>query len=53
MIEQNKFTYPHLEKALEKQTETVGSQGENQIKAIEKHGQQLVESNVLIKKIQF
>ena len=45
MIEQAKFTYSPLGKALENQTKTIQSQGENQIKAIEKHGKQLVKCN--------
>ena len=36
VIEQVKFTYSPLEKALEKQTETIEDQGEKQIKATQK-----------------
>ena len=50
MIEQAKFTYSPLGKALEKQTKTIKGQDEKQIKAIEDHGKQLVESNDLFKK---
>ena len=49
MIEQAKFTYSPLGKALEKQTKTIESQGENQIKAIEKHRKQLAKSNKFVK----
>ena len=37
VIEQSKFTYSPLRKALEKQTNTTVVQSENQIKAIEDH----------------
>ena len=37
VIEQSKFTYSPLRKALEKQTKTTVVQSENQIKAIEDH----------------
>ena len=50
VIEQAKFTYSPLEKALEKQTKTIEDQVEKQIKTIEEHGKQLVESNTLVKK---
>ena len=50
VIEQAKFTYCLLGKALKKQTKTIEDQGKNQIKAIEDHGKELVESNKLIKK---
>ena len=47
MIEQAKFTcFP-----LRKQTKAIEDQVEKQIKAIEEHGKQLVESNALVKKI--
>ena len=42
MIEQTKFTYSPLVKDLEKQTKTIEDQGEKQIKALEKHGKQLI-----------
>ena len=41
-IEQAKFTYYPLGKAFEKLTKTIEDQGEKQIKALEKHGKQLV-----------
>ena len=47
MIEQAKFTYYPLGKALEKQIKTIRCQGKKQIKAIEDHGKQLGESNEL------
>ena len=50
VIEQAKSTYSPLGKDLEKQTETIEDQGKIQIKAIENHTKQLVESNELIKK---
>ena len=49
VIEQAKFTYFSLEKALENQTKTIEDQDKKQIKAIEDHRKQLVESNELIK----
>ena len=39
IIEQAKFTYSPLEKALEKQIKTIEDQGEKQIKAIQDQGQ--------------
>ena len=45
IIEQDKFTYSPLGKALEKQTKTSESQGEKQIKEIEDHEKQLVQSS--------
>ena len=45
VVEQAKFTYSPLGKALEKQTRTIAGQHKKQIKAIEDHGKQLVESN--------
>ena len=51
MIEQAKFTYYPLGKALQKQTKTIEGQEKNQIKAIENHGKELVESNALVKKM--
>ena len=50
MIEQTKFTYSPLEKALEKETKTIEDQGKKQIKAIEEHGKQLVKSNAFAEK---
>ena len=44
-IEQAKFTYSPLGKALEKQPKTIEDEGNKQIKAIEDQGKQLVESN--------
>ena len=49
-IEQTKFTYSPLGKALEKQRKTIEDQYKKQIKTIEDYGKQLVESNKLIKK---
>ena len=51
VIEQAKFTYSALGKALEKQTKTIEDQGgEKQIKALEEHRKKpLVEFNKLIK----
>ena len=50
VIEQAKFTYSPLGKALEKQTKTTEDQGKKQIKAIEEHGKQLVKSNAFSEK---
>ena len=50
MTEQAKFTYSPLGKALEKQTKMIEDQGKKQIKAVEVHLKQLVESNKVIKK---
>ena len=50
IIEQTKFTYSLLVKIFEKQIE---SQGKKQIKAIEEHGKQPVESNTFIKKFDY
>ena len=50
ITEQAKFAYYPLGKAFEKQTKTIADQGEKQIKVIEEHGQQLVESNEVVKK---
>ena len=50
VIEQAKFAYSPLGKAFEKQTKTIEDQGKVQIKAAEKHGKQLVESNEFVKK---
>ena len=48
MIEQAKFTYYPLGKALEKETKMIENQGEKQIKIIEEHVKKLVKSNDLI-----
>ena len=45
VIVQAKFSYFPLGKALEKQTKTIQDQFKKQIKAIEDHRKQLVESN--------
>ena len=45
MIEQTKFTYLLLGKALEKQTKAIENPGEKQIKAFAKHGKQLIMSS--------
>ena len=50
MIEQAKFAYSSLGKGFGKQTKTTESQGKNQIKAIEDHGKQLIESDDIIRK---
>ena len=50
MIEQGKFTYSSLEKALEKQIKSILDQEKKQIKALEERGKQLVKSNKLIEK---
>ena len=50
VIEQVKFANSPLGKAVEKQTKTIEDQRTKQIKAIEDHGEQLVESKELIKK---
>ena len=50
MIEQAKFAYSSLGKGFGKQTKTIESQGKNQIKAIEDHGKQLIESDDIIRK---
>ena len=42
VIEQAKFIYFPLEKALEKQTKTIEEQSRKQIKAIEDHRKELV-----------
>ena len=51
MMEQAKFSYSPLRKALEKKTKTFEDQSKIQITAIEDHGKQLVEFNALIKKV--
>ena len=45
LIEQAKFTYSSLGKAVEKQVETIKDQGEKPIKAFEDYGKQLVKSS--------
>ena len=50
MIEQAKFSYFPLKKALEKQRKTIEDQGEKQIKGTEDLGKQVVESICIIKK---
>ena len=52
LIQPAKFTiyYSHLAISFEKQIKTIEDQVRKQIKAIEKHGKQLVEFNALIKK---
>ena len=49
MIEQAKFAYSPLGKALEKQMKTIEYQEEKQIEVLEEQRKQLVESNELIK----
>ena len=48
VIEQAKFTYYPLGKALEKETRMIENQGEKQMKIIEEHVKKLVKSNDLI-----
>ena len=50
IIEQAKFAYSPLGKHFKKQTKTIEDQEEKQIKALEYHGKQLIESNELVKK---
>ena len=45
IIEQAKFTYSPLGKAFEKQVKIIEDQVQKQIKALEEHGKQLIESN--------
>ena len=45
MIEQAKFTYSPLGKALEKKPKIIEAQREKKKRALEEHGKQLVESN--------
>ena len=49
-MEEAKFTYSPLGKALEKEIKTIEDQGEKQIKAIEEHEMQLLKSNALTEK---
>ena len=46
MIEQANFIYSPSGKALEKQAKTIEDQEEKQIKALEKHGKELIMSCV-------
>ena len=48
IIEQAKFTYSPLGKALKNQTQTIEDYNEKQIKTLEEHGKQLVKSNAPI-----
>ena len=50
VIEQAKFTYDPLEKALQKQTKAIEDQGNKQIKAIEDHGKQWLNLMRLLKR---
>ena len=45
VIEEAKFTYSPLDKAFEKQIETIEDQWEKQINTLEEHGKQLVKSS--------
>ena len=45
VIEQANFTHSSSEKALEKQVKTIEDQEEKQIKALEKHGKELIMSS--------
>ena len=45
MVEEIKFKYGPLGKALEKQAKAIEYQGGKQVKAIEEHSKQLVKSN--------
>ena len=45
MIEQAKFLYSPLGKAFKKQTKMTEDQEENQIKALEKYGKQVIKSS--------
>ena len=53
IIELNKFAYSPLWKAYEKQVKTTKNIGGKQIKTIEEHGIELVESNALIQKCNY
>ena len=53
MIQQAKFTYSPLRKLLENKQKQLQRKEKKQAKAIEDHGEQLVESNALISKIDF
>ena len=50
LIEQANFTYSSWRKALKNQTKPIKDINKKQIKSIEDHGKQLVESNELIEK---
>ena len=50
MIEQAKFTYSPLWKALERRTKPIEDQGRKQVEAFEEHGKQLVKSNMFAEK---
>ena len=45
VVEQDKFTYSPIGKALEKQTKTIEDQDKEQTKALEEHGKQLIKSS--------
>ena len=47
-LDQAKFTYSHPGKAFEKQIKTIEDHIENQTKALEEHGEQLVMSTTCI-----
>ena len=49
-MEQAKFNYSPLEKALEKQRKTIEDQGEKEIKAIEEQGKQFAKSDAFDEK---
>ena len=49
IIEQGNFPYSPLGKAFEKEIERVRYRGEEQTKAVEYHGKQLVKSNKIIR----
>ena len=47
------ITYYSLGKVFEKQVQPTENQGEKEIKATEEHGEQLAESNVLLKRYDY
>ena len=49
-MEQLKFTYSLLGKALEKQVKTIENHCKKQIKPIEEHEKQLTRTNALVKR---
>ena len=51
VIEQSKFIYSPLQKALEKQTKTIENQGKKQTKTIEDHEKQWLSLMLLLKKM--
>ena len=53
IIEQGKFTYSPLRKAIGRQIQTIESQDEKQIKATEEHVKQLAASNAHIRKQEY